>query len=352
MLAFSSRVYLFALKGNDMKKLNTDSITTTVYQISSEASQGVGIQESEDGYVVGTLSLYGGSEAGAIVRLKVATSSTDVITDGLTRNCEARHMALGNDGAIYFTEGNINCPLGRIVPSTGIIEEIEITPAVPSRTLGYVAVDKKTGYLWITARRFDTTQGNYQTVIKYDPSTKNMSEYGIKTVSISSFPGDITVDGDSTVWFVSMDKKGLYKFIPTTQEFSYFETNIEDNISLNSITLDLNGSIWFTDTTYNSNAGAIGRFNILTTEYEVFTEGLNNGPPSDIVCMVDGSLWFNEHSGEFLGTVDQNTGIINELSTNAPGQLFGQGDLCVSKIYSNSIWSICQDNAIALHELV
>ncbi|MCK1970215.1 hypothetical protein MT962_004105 [Franconibacter sp. IITDAS19] len=330
------------------------SIKTTIYDC-SEGSDGFGIQDSGMGYIYGTFPVFNGGEEGAIYQLNVATSTTRAITSGFTPQGELGKMTLGNDQMIYFSERNINYHIGKIAPTSGSISEIPIPGTVTSRMLGGITTDKTTGLIWLTSRVYDikTDPENVrQGIISYNPATGEISEYLTASFSPDN-PGDITVDNAGNIWFVELSGAGLIRFTPNTQEFSYYPAPLNEDININALTTDTDGNIWYTNTYYNNNAGAIGKFTPETGEYTQYSEGILNGPPSDIVIMNNGAIWFNEHSGQYLGTLDPDTGYIEEISVNIPAEqsLFGQGDLCLSQTSSNIIWG-CSAYAITSYEII
>lgn len=330
------------------------SIQTTIYNC-SEGREGFGIQDSGMGYIYGTFPVFGGGENEAIYQLNVATSTTRAITSDFTPRGELGEMTLGNDQMIYFSERNINYYIGKLDPTTGSVSEITIPGTVTSRMLGGITTDKTTGLIWLTSRVYDikTDPENVrQGIISYNPATGEISEYLTESISYDD-PRDITVDNAGNVWFVELSGTGLIRFTPDTQVFSFYPAPLNEDVNINALTTDANGNIWYTNHTYNNNAGAIGKFTPQTGEYTQYSEGILNGPPSDIVIMDNGAIWFNEHSGQYLGTLDPDTGIIEEISVNiqAEQSLFGQGDLCLSQTASNIIWG-CSEYAITSYEII
>ena len=330
------------------------SIKTTIYSC-SEGSDGFGIQDSGIGYVYGSFPAFGGGEDGAIYQLNVATSTTRAITSGFTPQGELGEMTLGNDQMVYFSERNKNYHIGKIDPRSGSVSEITIPGTVTSRMLGGITTDKTTGLIWLTSRVYDikTDPKNVkQGIISYDPATGEISEY--LTTSLSSDnSGGITVDNAGNIWFAELSGAGLIRFTPDAQAFSFYPAPLNEDVTINALTADADGNIWYTNHAYNNNAGAIGKFTPETGEYTQYSEGILNGPPSDIVIMYNGTIWFNEHSGQYLGTLDPGTGNIEEISVNIPTEqsLFGQGDLCLSQTSSNIIWG-CSEYAITSYEII
>jgi len=180
-------------------------------------------------------------------------------------------IALGPDGALWFTEGGPQPKIGR-VDTTKTFTEYPVTPLTGAVSFGGIAAGPD-GNLWFTCSQSGT-----------------------------SYIGRITLAGAVTLF--------------QTATYS----------SLQAITLGPDGALWFTE----GSANKIGRITTgeSITEFPVITAGSS---PYGITSGPDGALWFTESASAQVGRITA-TGAITEYSLTS--QYSGTGKLTPTSIVS------------------
>jgi hypothetical protein len=120
--------------------------------------------------------------------------------------------AVGVDKDNYAWVGEWNgMILRRLNPQNGaVVDTIKISPNYP-----YGLVIDKNGIIWVSGR----TPGN---LVRVDPKTHQVNSYPFSNGATYG----IAVDVNSKIWIANSHQNGrIYKFDPTTQTFSYVDTN-------------------------------------------------------------------------------------------------------------------------------
>ena len=193
-----------------------------------------------------------------------------------TANSQPRHITLGADGNMWFTEGNA----GRIgvIDARGKIMEFLLPDPFSSPDDIVAGPD---GALWFTmpngfpdAIGRVTTDGQFTTFGTCSPEECS-----------SIVPQGITSGPDGNLWFTELTRNAIVKLTPSGVFTFYAVPTAGANPS--GITVGPDGALWFTE----FNANAIGRIDVAgnVTEFGGVT-----GSPDRITAGPDGNLWFTE----------------------------------------------------------
>ena len=197
-----------------------------------------------------------------------------------TPNSEPRHITLGSDGNMWFTESNIDVSqIGRIDAGGAIAEFV-----VPTRfSQPSDIISGPDGALWFTAPSgFPdffigrvTTDGVFT---GFAPSCDPQFGCSIVPQGIASGP-------DGNLWFTEAIRNAVVRLTPSGT-FTFF-TIPTPGANPSGITAGPDGALWFAE----HNANAIGRIDVLggITEFPGVT-----GSPDRITAGPDGNLWFTE----------------------------------------------------------
>lgn len=274
-----------------------------------------------------------------------------------TPNSQPRHITLGSDGNIWFTESALNVSrIGRVT-SDGRIREI----AVPTRG-GQPSdiVSGPDGALWFTqpsgfpdayivrlttAGQFTQfapecdpdfgcsivpngitsgpdgnvwfTEGIRDAIVRLTPSGA-FTFYTIPTPS--AYAQGITVGPDDALWFAELNGNQIGRIDPVTGSITEFGPATGSPFR---ITAGPDGNLWFTDLFNNK----IGRFTPPTpsTPDGVFAAFSLPSPsgPRDIVAGPDGNLWFTEYDADWLSQITPD-GVVRRVQ-RVPGGPWGIG---------------------------
>lgn len=219
---------------------------------------------------------------GAIVRTDVVTGATSIF-NGFPPGSGANDIALGPDGAIWFTDFGTN-QVGRMTLS-GAVTEYPIPAAFVGPRSITVGPDRA---LWFTGDngqvgRLDTNGGGFRYY--------NLPEYPI--LAAVQFTA-ITTGPDGNLWLSAFT--GPTSIVRLTPGGSITEFPIGNSASnILDITRGPDGAMWFTE-----NFGSkIGRITVggSLTEYSL-TPGAG---PVGITVGRDGAIWFTEASAGKIG---------------------------------------------------
>jgi streptogramin lyase len=124
----------------------------------------------------------------------------------------------------------------------------------------------------------------------------------------------------------------IYKFNPSTFSFAYIKTLTAPSNVL-GMTAGPDGALWFTD----SGRNAIGRLDTLgnVKEYALPTAHAN---PSGIASAADGALWFTETAADKIGRITTAGGITEYHVPTANAAPVGITALPVSKYAPRAVW--------------
>lgn len=195
-------------------------------------------------------------------------------------NSDPRHITLGSDGNMWFTESRLDFgKIGRI-DARGEITEFAV-PNASSQPSDIVSGPD--GALWFTGPSgFPdffigrvTTDGQFT---GFAPGCDPQAGCSIVPQGIASGP-------DGNIWFTERIRNAIVKLTPTGQ-FTFF-TIPTPGANPAGITAGPDGALWFAE----FNANAIGR---IDTTGNITEFGPVSGSPNRITRGPDGNLWFTE----------------------------------------------------------
>ena len=197
-----------------------------------------------------------------------------------TNNSQPRHITLGSDGNIWFTESQLDvAQIGR-VDARGRITEF-VVPNASSQPDDIVSGPD--GALWFTGPSgFPdffigriTTAGQFT---GFAPACDPQGGCSIVSQGLTSGP-------DGNIWFTENIRNAIVRLTPSGV-FTFF-TVPTAGANPHGITTGPDGALWFTE--FNSNK--IGRITVSGAFREF---GPVSGSPDRITAGPDGNLWFTE----------------------------------------------------------
>jgi streptogramin lyase len=201
-------------------------------------------------------------------------------TAGLRPASVPTGIALGPDGALWFTEQTLGGGIARIT-TTGAVTRYTAglsDDAQPSRiTLG------PDGNLWFTEN------GHKGRVGRITPSG-DVTEWGRGD---DTFPAGITPGPDGNLWFAEPGKDGRITRIAPDGKKKDFTSGLTKGSAPTSITAGPDGNLWFTESVDPGRIGRITPAGVIT-EFPLTGAG---GPPREITAGPDGNLWFTVGGG-------------------------------------------------------
>jgi virginiamycin B lyase len=206
-----------------------------------------------------------------------------------TANSQPRHITLGPDGNMWFTESDFNVSqIARVNPNGKITEFV--VPTRFSQPSDIVAGPD--GALWFTepsgpAIGRVTTAGRF---MEFFPPDNGV------------VPDSIAVGPDGNLWFTDLQNR-IWKL---TTNGIFTEFLLVGDIDPNGITAGPDGAMWFAE----FHANALGRIDPKTGAIQEFG-GLANGPQR-IALGPDGNLWFTEPFANLIGRMTV-TGSLTEF---------------------------------------
>ena len=210
---------------------------------------------------------------------------------------------LENDSLAYY---NQSAPSGNLT----------IERTFPGGRPQFMTMDP-TGRIWLTLLGTDQ-------IAEYDPSTKEPPNIYGPPAPNSSLQG-ITVAPDGSIWFAETAARRLGHLIPC-QSTSCTMTDygppngVEITFPI-QLAVDRNGTVWFTD--HGSNQ--FGSFNPSTLEWKLFPIGYCSasfadcavGLPNAISLDSSGKIWFAEHFAGRVARYDPSDGTLVEYAVPA-----------------------------------
>jgi virginiamycin B lyase len=230
--------------------------------------------------VDGSDPLFAAGPAGHFKSFRIPTASSD-----------PRHITLGSDGNMWFTESNINVnQIGRI-DAGGNITEFAIPPEFGQGSQPDDIVSGPDGALWFTAPSgFPnifigrvTTDGQFT---GFAPECDPLGGCSIR-------PNGITSGPDGNLWFTEGIRNAVVRLTPSGT-FTFF-TIPTVGAEPTGITVGPDGALWFSELQGNK----IGR---ITTSGQ-FTEFGPATSPDRITLGPDGNLWFTEAFSDAIGRI-------------------------------------------------
>lgn len=219
-------------------------------------------------------------------------------------NSDPRHITLGSDGNMWFTESRLDfAKIGRIDNSGNITEFV--VPNASSQPDDIVSGPD--GALWFTGPSGfpDFFIGRVTTAGEFTGFAPPCDEFGCSIV-----PQGIASGPDGNIWFTDNIKNAIGKLTPDGV-FTFF-TIPTPGANPAGITAGPDGALWFAE--FNGNA--IGR---ITTAGVIGEFGGVTGSPSRITAGPDGNLWFTEPF-PFDNRIGRITtaGVITEFQLTSP----------------------------------
>lgn len=186
-------------------------------------------------------------------------------------SCGPNDIAQGPDGILYFT--NNDTLLGRITTDGEVLPSVSAGIFVGGNRL---AIHEDT--VWVTDFQLNV-------LWRYDITAATLTSIPLPTPN--AIPGDIAVDPFGVVWFTQGNPAAsLTSYNPGTGVF----TTIPVPVSLvRSITVNINGSIWFTDPIGDQ----IGVHFPGTSQIDLFPAA-DGARPAEIAANGLGPVWFTQ----------------------------------------------------------
>ena len=157
----------------------------------------------------------------------------------------AYSVAIGGDGAVWFTTPDVNnsfegapaaASIGRLDPGTG---EADLFPlAQPFNALGFIAADVA-GRLWFT-----NLTGNTIGRIDPDAPTPQVVEFQIPTAA--SKPVGIAFAPDGSLWFTEQMADNIGRYDPASGLFTEYPLEQQGSLPFD-ITVGTDGKVYFTE---------------------------------------------------------------------------------------------------------
>lgn len=229
-------------------------------------------------------------------------------------NAQPLGIALGSDGAMWFTERDAN-NIGRISPDGAVSEFPVPTPKSGPESIA-AASD---GTLWFTEI--------YGSKIGRITTSGQITEYSV------AYPGpwDITAGPDGAMWFTEQPgstRIGRIDLSGTISEFPAIRSG-----TANGIVAGPDGALWFTNPGNNS----IARLTTSGDEIEYILHG-DAGPtsPAKIVTGPDGALWFTQYSSNEIGRITTSGQIQEYRISQLP--IYGVGPYSIASGPDGALW--------------
>jgi virginiamycin B lyase len=265
--------------------------------------------------------------AGPAVRFKPFRVPTD--------NSNPRHLALGSDGSMWFTESELDVSQIARIDTDGNITEF-VVPTRFSQPSDIVAGPD--GALWYTA-----PSGFPGAFIGRVTTQGEFTEFGPECdFGCSIAPGAITSGPDGNIWFTEGITNSIGKLTLATGEFTFYPIPTPD-AGPGGITVGADGALWFTEFFGNK----IGRIDVLGN----ITEFGSTIGPSRITAGPDGTLWFTAPFENKIGRLTIATGAIAEFALPTPSQprdivLGPDGNLWFTEFNAEAVSQITPDGVI------
>ncbi len=157
-------------------------------------------------------------------------------------------------------------------------------------------------------------------------------------------PLNITVDDQGTAWFTQPTANAIAS-LTVTSTVGAFQYSVRSyqvptaNSYPNDLVFD-EGVVWFTE----RDANQIGRLDVATgqiTEYQVPTPA---SAPAGIAVAPDGRIWFAQGATGKFGQLNPTTGFVTEVTYDDPAAGFSQLRITADGV----VWSLAGGNISAL----
>jgi virginiamycin B lyase len=197
-----------------------------------------------------------------------------------THGAQAGYVAVGSDGATWFTEFNVP-KIGRVDP-LGVLTEY----AIPSGNYGVEIAAGQSGTLWFTETM--PTGGPNPVAIGSISTSGLVAEYPVPNAASAQLQG-IALGSDGNVWFVDSGNDAIGTITPAGV------ISMHGGIHLGAFPFDItpgppaDNDLWFTE----KDLGRVGRITISGAVTEYFLPS-SSSFPRGIVLGSDGNLWIAE----------------------------------------------------------
>jgi virginiamycin B lyase len=212
--------------------------------------------------------------------------------------CFLNDIVQGPDDILYFTTNNQG--LGRITTSGEVLPTVE--PGNFSALGNGIAA--RGGAVWYT-------DFNNDSLWRYDVTDERFTQFEVPPPGADPF--DVAVAPDGIVWFTGGGSIG--RLDPATGTFT--DTPVTGS-SPRRIAVGSDGKVWFTDR-FSHRVGYLDPSNNQVTQFDTLTP---NAGPEDIAAAPDGSVWFTQ---TLAGNVARITpeGVITEGKSVKNSEPFG-----------------------------
>ena len=235
----------------------------------------------------------GGTFHNNIGRITPGGEITEFRLDGC--QCNFNDIVQGPDNVLYFTTNNPG--LGRITTDG------EFLPAVEpeNRNANGNGVDARGGNVWYA-------DFNNSSLWRYNANTGEFTQFPVPRA-----PSDVAADGGGTVWFTAPNSNQIGRL--DSQAGSVTLTDV--GVAARNLTIAPDGSIWFTA---RFTPQAVGRLDPATDRVSVFPLEDNPGPVD--IAAADGSVWFTQETADNVARVTTD-GVITEGKRVSRSDPFG-----------------------------
>jgi streptogramin lyase len=214
---------------------------------------------------------------------------------GLVMGASPRVLVNGSDHNIWFTE--FGAGVAKMNPSTHAVTEYPTPSGVGDNPYGMV--NGPDGDIWFTENC-----SMHSNVGKFNPATPTMiTEY---TAAMSSAPQSITVGSDNNLWFTepSLSPNAIAKMTTAGVRTDYTAAP-DDGIYEGGILNGPDGAIWFSECNHSGNN--IGRIATSGSPLTYYALPSAASEPTVLVTGPDGAIWFVEQNNNAIGRITPTT---------------------------------------------
>jgi virginiamycin B lyase len=198
-----------------------------------------------------------------------------------------------DDGSVWWT-GQWSTVLGRLEPTTGIMEEYPL----PADSGPHGLAEDETGNVWFTG-----ISQNY--IGKLDPTTGDVTQYPV-TDDGARGPHTPIFDQDGTLWF-TLQSGMVGRLLPETGEMTIVTTPSDDTYPYGIVVSSV-GVPWYVDFRGNRLASVDPQ----TMEIQEHVLPSPDARPRRIAITPDDVLWYTDYARGYLGRFDPTTGEVRE----------------------------------------